>query len=93
MKSKYTVIPTNQFKKDLKAAKKRNLDMNQIETVIILLAEGKILEPKHKDHALKGNYVGYRECHISPDWLLVYKIQDDILVLTLSRTGSHSDLF
>ena len=93
MKSKYTVIPTNQFKKDLKIAKKRNLNIDLMEEVVIKLADGKVLESKFQDHALKGNHIGYRECHITPDWLLVYKIQDDLLILMLSRTGTHSDLF
>lgn len=57
------------------------------------LANGESLDPKHKDHPLSGNWVGHRECHISPDWLLIYRYDDDVLVLTLTRTGSHSDLF
>lgn len=58
-----------------------------------ILANGETLPPKYKDHELKGNYQGHRECHIEPDWLLIYKIENDILILTLTRTGTHSDLF
>lgn len=93
MKPKYGVALTNQFKKDLKVSKKRNLDIDLLESIVEKLANGEELEPKFKDHSLTGNYKGYRECHINPDWLLIYKIQDDILVLTLQRTGRHSDLF
>ncbi|MGB8453479.1 MAG: type II toxin-antitoxin system YafQ family toxin [Anaerocolumna sp.] len=93
MKPKYGVAVTNQFKKDLKVAKKRKLDIDLLEAIVAKLANGEVLDPKFKDHALTGNYRGYRECHINPDWLLVYKVQNDILILTLQRTGSHSDLF
>lgn len=91
--SKYTVKPTTQFKKDYKLAMKRNLKIDQLEQVVALLAMGKELPEKHKDHALSGDWVGHRECHILPDWLLVYRIENDVLVLTLARTGTHSDLF
>lgn len=64
-----------------------------LERVVELLAAGETLPEKNKDHALTGNWVGHRECHILPDWLLVYRVEDDVLVLTLTRTGSHSDLF
>ena len=67
--------------------------MNLLKEVITLLAMGETLPEKYKDHALTGNWSEHRECHIQPDWLLIYRIQDDVLVLTLSRTGSHSDLF
>lgn len=90
---KYDVKFTSQFKKDLKLAKKQNKNINKLFDVIDLLANGKTLEPKYKDHSLSGNYQGYRECHIDPDWLLVYEIKNDILVLVLTRLGSHSDLF
>jgi len=89
----YQIARTTKFKKDYKTIKKRNYDITLLNKVIEILAEGKELPPKYLDHELKGNYVGYRECHIKPDWLLVYKIENNILVLTLSRTGTHSDLF
>ena len=82
-----------QFKKDYKQAVKRRLNIDLLTEVIDKLAKQQTLEPKYKDHALTGNYKGFRECHIQPDWLLVYKIDGDRLVLTLVRTGSHSDLF
>ena len=72
---------------------KRGLKIKLLEDVIAALAMGETLPEKNKDHALTGDWVGHRECHIQPDWLLVYRVEDDVLVLTLSRTGSHSDLF
>lgn len=93
---KYTVKFTVKFKKDYKLALKRGYKSEKLETVIALLAEGnnqEVLISKYKDHALSGNWSGYRECHIEPDWLLIYEILDDILVLSISRTGTHSDLF
>lgn len=92
-KTKYTVKPTTQFKKDYKQAMKRGLKIGLLEDVVATLAMGKLLPEKNKDHALYGNWAGHRECHILPDWLLIYRIEDDVLVLTLSRTGTHSDLF
>ena len=83
----------NQFKKDIKLAKKRHYDMSQLKAVVDMLADGKVFPEKYRDHQLSGNYAGYRECHILPDWLLVYKIVDDKLMLVLARTGTHSDLF
>lgn len=82
-----------QFKKDVKLAKKRRYDMSLLKKVIDTLADGEKLDEKYHDHALVGNYAGYRECHILPDWLLVYKIVDNELTLVLARTGTHSDLF
>ncbi len=82
-----------QFKRDLKIAKKRHLDMEKLKAVIEMLRRQEALAPKYRDHALKGEYAGYRECHIQPDWLLVYKVDEDMLTLVLARTGSHSDLF
>lgn len=90
---KYEVIYTNQFKKDLKLAKKQNKDLNKLYHIVDLLSRGKKLDLSYKDHSLIGDYKGYRECHIEPDWLLVYKIKDEIMVLSLARLGSHSDLF
>lgn len=91
-KIKYTVKTTSQFKKDYKLAMKRNRNISLLKEVVTLLSMGEKLPEKYRDHALTGNWVGHRECHISPDWLLIYRIENDILVLTLSRTGSHSDL-
>ncbi len=88
-----TVKATTQFKKDYKLAMKRGLKINLLEDIIAALAMDEPLPEKNKDHALTGNWVGHRECHILPDWLLVYRIEDDVLVLTLARTGTHSDLF
>ncbi len=92
-KAKYTVKPTTQFKKDYKLAMRRGLDVGLLEDVIADLAMGNPLPEKNRDHSLSGNWAGHRECHVLPDWLLVYRIDDGVLVLTLSRTGSHSDLF
>lgn len=92
-KTKYIVKPTTQFKKDFKLAMKRSMKIELLEEVIAMLAMGETLPDKHKDHALTGNWVGHRECHILPDWLLIYRIEDEVLVLTLARTGTHGDLF
>lgn len=92
-KTKYIVKPTTQFKKDFKLAMKRSMKIELLEEVIAMLAMGETPPDKHKDHALTGNWVGHRECHILPDWLLIYRIEDEVLVLTLARTGTHSDLF
>ena len=89
----YTIKFTGQFRKDYKLAIKRGRDMGLIVDVIRRLANGEILEARFRDHALVGDYAGQRECHITPDWLLVYYIDAEVLVLTLTRTGSHSDLF
>ena len=87
------IVPSNKFKKDLKLAVKRGYDIKLLENVVNRLANEKPLEPKYKDHTLSGDYSGFRECHITPDWLLVYQVINDKLVLFLSRTGTHSDLF
>lgn len=92
-KTKYIVKLTTQFKKDFKLAMKRSMKIELLEEVIAMLAMGETLPDKHKDHALTGNWVGHHECHILPDWLLIYRIEDEVLVLTLARTGTHSDLF
>lgn len=84
---------SSRFKKDYKTIVKRGYDVKLLEEVLILLCEEQILPQKYLDHALTGNYAGHRECHIVPDWLLVYKIEKDILTLSLTRTGTHSDLF
>ena len=88
-----TLVATNQFKKDLKKTIKRGLDISALENVVnMLLAEEKLPE-KYKDHGLAGDYIGKRECHIQPDWLLIYEYSVNQLILILARTGSHSDLF
>lgn len=92
-KTKYTVKATTQFKKDYKMAMKRGAKMELLDDVIAALATGKALLERHKDHALTGNWAGHRECHILSDWLLIYRIEDNVLILTLARTGTHSDLF
>ena len=74
-------------------AVKRNLNIDLLDDIIRALSRGEILPEKNRDHELTGDWVGYRECHIQSDWLLIYRIEDDVLVLTLSRTGTHSDLF
>lgn len=81
------------FKKDYKRMKKRGLSMSDLDTAIIMLAKNLPLAYHYKDHALSGNYQGFRECHISPDWLLIYRIDYSSQTITLVRTGTHSDLF
>lgn len=90
---KYNIKFTSQFKKDYKLAKRRGKNLELLNTTIEQLSNGEVLPEKYYDHSLSGNWAGHRECHIQPDWLLVYYYEDDILVLTLARTGSHSDLF
>ena len=90
---RYNVRPTTRFRKDLKLMVKRGLDPAQLSEVIKLLARGERLPGKYSDHALRGEYQGCRECHIQPDWLLVYEQDDKDLYLYLIRTGTHSDLF
>ena len=87
------IIWTNQFKKDYKKAIRRRKNIKLLDDIIRSLSRGETLPPKNKDHALSGDWIGHRECHIQPDWLLVYRIEDNVLVLTLSRTGTHSDIF
>lgn len=87
------IVWTTQFKKDYKLALKRHMDIELLDNIIRKLSCGEMLPEKNRDHALTGDWVGHRECHILPDWLLVYRIEDDVLVLTLARTGTHSDLF
>ena len=84
---KLTLVPTSQFKKDYKRIKKRGYDLGALHDVLQKLDE------RNHDHALAGGYIGFRECHIKPDWLLVYAIDGEKLILTASRTGTHSDLF
>jgi len=84
---------TSQYRKDIKRIQKQGFDLSLLNIVLEMLLAGKSLPPQYKDHALKGNYIGLCECHIPPDWLLVYSINNDKLVLTATRTGSHAELF
>lgn len=84
---KYELVLTDKFKKGLKLAKKRELDIKLLEDIVDKLQKCIPLEEKHRDHELKGKFKGFRECHIQPDWLLMYLIEDDVLVLTLVDTG------
>ena len=93
MNKKLLILLTSKFKKDYKLAKKRHLDMQLLDDVIRKLSRGEQLEPQNNDHILTGNWSGYHECHIQPNWLLIYKIDNNQLILTLTRTGTHSDLF
>lgn len=90
---KYRIVPSTKFKKDLKLIIKRGYNISLLDAVVELLANGEPLSEKYRDHALSGNFAGCRECHITPDWLLVYELSDAELLLYLTRTGTHSDLF
>ncbi len=87
------IVPSKRFKKDLKLVKKRGLKIDNLRNVINTLAAEEKLDEKYRDHALTGDYRGFRECHVEPDWLLVYRVDQDELELFLFRTGTHSDLF
>ena len=89
----YQVQWTKQYKKDVKLAKKRNYKMDELYSVVEKLANNEILEERYHDHSLEGNWEGHRELHIRPNWLLIYQKKDNLLILELSRTGTHSDLF
>ena len=89
----YRIRPTAKFQRDLKRAKRRGYDMALLTEIIKKLAAGETLPAKNRDHRLTGNYSGCRECHVTPDWLLIYEIAEETLILYLTRTGSHSDLF
>ena len=91
--TKYEVVTTTQFRKDYKRAMRRRRKIELLDELIAKLARGETLPEKNKDLALSGDWIGHRECHFQPDWLLVYRIEDNVLVLTLSRTGTHSDIF
>ncbi len=93
MTPRYQIQQTALFKKDLTRIRKRGYDLSLIGHVVDTLAAGDSLPPKYKDHSLSGEYHGCRECHITPDWLLIYKINDNKLILYLTRTGTHSDVF
>ena len=88
----FDVVASNQFKRDLKLAKKRGYNIEILREVVRKLASGEELEAKYRDHMMTGNYIGFRECNIAPDWLLIYRINENVLELYLSRTGTHSDL-
>lgn len=90
---RYEVKFTSQFKKDVKLAKKQGKDIDKLLEAVEKLANGDTLDAKYRDHTLTGDYDGCRECHIEPDWLLIYEIYNDVIVLMLYRLGSHSDLF
>ncbi len=89
----YKIKPTSKFQRDVKRVERRGYDISRLAAVVKALSAGKVLPKKYKDHGLSGDYAGCRECHITPDWLLVYEIDDDTLYLYLTRTGTHSDLF
>jgi mRNA interferase YafQ len=84
---------TGKYQKDYALAAKRGYDLSILDHIVCHLANNEILDVKHKDHKLAGDYTGYRECHITPDWLLIYKKDTDNKVLSLARTGTHSDLY
>lgn len=87
------IVLSNRFKKDLKMAKKRGYNLDLLNDVVEKLAMQEPLPKKNRDHSLTGDFIGFRECHIQPDWLLVYLVNDEELILFLTRTGTHSDLF
>lgn len=87
------IVLSSRFKRDLKLIVKRGYDLNLLDTVVEKLVNDIPLEERHRDHALTGNYVGFRECHVLPDWLLIYRADDTELILFLFRTGTHSVLF
>ena len=87
------IVSSNRFKRDLKVALKRGYRISLLEDVVNRLDMREPLEERYRDHLLSGDYDGFRECHITPDWLLVYQVRENELVLFLSRTGTHSDLF
>ncbi len=87
------IVLSNRFKKDLKTALKRGYNLNLLNEVVNTLASNQALPMKNRDHELSGDYSGFRECHIAPDWLLIYRVVEDDLILYLMRTGTHSDLF
>ena len=89
----YQVVFTTEMKRSLKLMKKRGKNLEKLYDVVECLASGNTLPDKHREHPLTGKYCKYKECHIEPDWLLIYKIESEILLLTFVRTGSHSDLF
>ena len=93
MKKKYRPVRSPRFERELKRAERRGLNIDEAETLIVKLSNDELLEHRHHDHPLHGEYEGFRECHISPDWLLIYKKDKGELILYLHRTGTHRDLF
>ena len=87
------LVMTTQFRRDLKRIRKRGIDVAPLEVVLLALRRESPLTAKYRDHALTGDYIGFRECHVAPDWLLIYAVDRGQLILTASRTGSHADLF
>ena len=87
------IVLSNRFKKDLKMAKKRGYNLDLLNDIVEKLARQEPLPKKNRDHSLTGDFIGFRECHIQTDWLLVYRVNDEELILFLTRTGTHSDLF
>ncbi len=91
--AKYIIETTNRFLKQAKLCLKRGFDMNLLEDAVDILREKGELPARYKPHKLAGNYKGYWECHLRPDWLLVWKVEEDRVIITLTHTGTHSDLF
>ena len=89
----FEFVISNRFRKDLKLAAKRGLRLDELNAIVEQLAAGQTLPERNRDHTLTGDYIGFRECHIRPDWLLVYRVDGDALELFLFRTGTHTDLF
>lgn len=89
----YHIKFTNIYKKSYKRAKKRGLNLKLLDDVVEALGQGHKLDAKYRDHTLHGNWEGFRECHIQPDWLLIYLVENDVLTLTLVETGTHADIF
>ncbi|MDR2166506.1 MAG: type II toxin-antitoxin system YafQ family toxin [Clostridiales bacterium] len=92
-KNKYEITMSGKFRRNMKLAKKRGLDLDKLKSIVHNLANDIPLDPKHNDHQLKGDMRHFRECHITPDWLLVYEKTDSTLILYLYSTGTHADLF
>lgn len=90
---RYNVRHTAAFKRDYKLALRRHLPIEKLQAVVAKLQCGETLPPANRDHALSGRWANHRECHIAPDWLLIYQIHENVLILELTRTGTHSDLF
>lgn len=87
------IVASKQFRKDLKLAMRRGLDISSLQNVVDAISRRQVLDSKYNDHELSGYFKGYRECHVEPDWLLIYRVDDKVLKLFLLRTGTHSDLF
>lgn len=87
------IVMSNKFRHDLKLAAKRGYDLDLLDFVVTKLANREVLPGNFRDHGLTGQYAGFRECHLQPDWLLVYRVEEQALILFLSRTGTHADLF